>query len=395
MERTVGALITFEDRFVGIVDRFVPKSRWWSDVEEVADHLGSVLGVPVIVLRLVDVVGGRGMRDGHVTYHAEALRQPSVRLPGEEPASLFDDAPRRAGWATATGVRDALEWAERALHGLGRPLIAPIQQIKTWNLSGLFRFSTEKGPAWLKTTPLWASCEATTIEVVAEADPSLVPRILAADRDRRWMLLDHAPGIDQWTASADLLRATTTRWVNAQAAIADRWRTVPQGMAALSTFADLLDSAMTEDLTTPEMDAFTRLVDELPALAAELGTCGMPNSVVHGDFHSGNWRSDGSETVIIDWAESMYGHPAIDAIRLRDFVAADNRSLITAAWVAAWSVLIPDANPARALGAAEPLAHLSRAVRYQAFLDNIEDSERRYHAGDPADAIRDALACRK
>jgi len=40
---------------------------------------------------------------------------------------------------------------------------------------------------------------------------------------------------------------------------------------------------------------------------------------------------------------------------------------------------------------AEPLAHLSYAVRYQEFLDNIEPSERVYHLGDPAAVIRHAL----
>jgi hypothetical protein len=33
------------------------------------------------------------------------------------------------------------------------------------------------------------------------------------------------------------------------------------------------------------------------------------------------------------------------------------------------------------------------AVRYQEFLDNIEPGERVYHLGDPAAAIREALAC--
>lgn len=42
--------------------------------------------------------------------------------------------------------------------------------------------------------------------------------------------------------------------------------------------------------------------------------------------------------------------------------------------------------------AAEPLAHLAYAVRYQEFLDNIEPSERVYHLGDPAAVIRHALA---
>ncbi|WP_405885050.1 hypothetical protein OG762_43835 [Streptomyces sp. NBC_01136] len=47
----------------------------------------------------------------------------------------------------------------------------------------------------------------------------------------------------------------------------------------------------------------------------------------------------------------------------------------------------------RALVIAEPLAHLTYAVRYQEFLDGIEPSERPYHQGDPADAVRAAVRC--
>jgi hypothetical protein len=52
---------------------------------------------------------------------------------------------------------------------------------------------------------------------------------------------------------------------------------------------------------------------------------------------------------------------------------------------------VPGSDPARALAVAEPLAQLAYAVRYQEFLDGIEPSERVYHEGDPAAAIRTAL----
>jgi hypothetical protein len=61
------------------------------------------------------------------------------------------------------------------------------------------------------------------------------------------------------------------------------------------------------------------------------------------------------------------------------------------AWTAAWRRAAPGCDPARALTVAEPLAHLAYAVRYQEFLDGIEPTERIYHAGDPAAAIRTAL----
>ncbi|MDT3445085.1 MULTISPECIES: hypothetical protein [unclassified Pseudofrankia] len=52
---------------------------------------------------------------------------------------------------------------------------------------------------------------------------------------------------------------------------------------------------------------------------------------------------------------------------------------------------MPGSDPARALAVAAPLGQLSYAVRYQEFLDNIEPSERIYHAGDPAATVRAAL----
>ena len=41
-------------------------------------HLERVIGVPAVVLRLLAVEGADGMRDGHVTYHADALQPPGT-----------------------------------------------------------------------------------------------------------------------------------------------------------------------------------------------------------------------------------------------------------------------------------------------------------------------------
>jgi hypothetical protein len=61
------------------------------------------------------------------------------------------------------------------------------------------------------------------------------------------------------------------------------------------------------------------------------------------------------------------------------------------AWIDEWAARVPGCEPARALAIAAPLAHLRYAVLYQEFLDGIEPSERIYHRGDPAAAIRAAL----
>jgi Ser/Thr protein kinase RdoA (MazF antagonist) len=149
----------------------------------------------------------------------------------------------------------------------------------------------------------------------------------------------------------------------------------------------LLDGPMTGELTPGELAAAHGLLSRFPLLDA----CGLPDTLVHGDFHSGNWRSDGGPPVVVDFADAHLGSPVLDGLRVCDFLPEDKRPAAARAWIDAWTSRVPGADPARALAVAEPLAHLAYAVRYQEFLDGIEPSERVYHDGDPAASIRAAL----
>jgi Ser/Thr protein kinase RdoA (MazF antagonist) len=124
-----------------------------------------------------------------------------------------------------------------------------------------------------------------------------------------------------------------------------------------------------------------------------LADCGLPDTVVHGDFHPGNWRRDDGPPVVLDFADAHLGNPVLDGLRAIDFLPASRQRAAADAWIAAWTVAVPRSRPAEALRIAEPLAHLAYAVRYQEFLDQIEPSERVYHVGDPAASIRAAIAC--
>jgi hypothetical protein len=94
---------------------------------------------------------------------------------------------------------------------------------------------------------------------------------------------------------------------------------------------------------------------------------------------------------LVDFADAYWGSPVLDVLRVCDFLPAGKRPAAARAWMDAWTSQVPGCDPTRALAVAEPLAHLAYAVRYQQFLDGIEPSERVYHLGDPAAAIRTAL----
>jgi Ser/Thr protein kinase RdoA (MazF antagonist) len=151
---------------------------------------------------------------------------------------------------------------------------------------------------------------------------------------------------------------------------------------------DLLDGPVGAELSAQELRAARALQPRWEMLA----DCGLPDTVVHGDCHPGNWRRGDGPAVILDFADAHLGNPVLDGLRAIDYLPADRRAVAAHAWVTAWTAAAPRSRPAAALRIAEPLAQLAYAVRYQEFLDQIEPSERVYHLGDPAAVIRHALA---
>ncbi|NUT95308.1 MAG: phosphotransferase [Saccharothrix sp.] len=331
------ALVTVGGRHVRTVPEFTVDSPWWNDVEPVTAHLDRVLGVPTHVLRLVSATG-TGMRGGTVTYQVEAAGSSTVDAPP-------DDA-LRLPWARPGGPSALLDWAEGHV-----VRVEPAVQVKTWNLSCLFRLRTKAGTVWAKEVPSFLAPEGPVLELVRSADPTLAPTVMAAEGHR--ILLEDAPGTDCWSPTPAVVRDIVPRWVAVQNLLAGPARLRRRGV-------------------------------EVPSF-------GLPDTLLHGDFHPGNWRSSG---VVLDWAEAHWGHPALDAAKLIDFVDPALAPLVTRVWCEAWLTHRPDSDPEAALQHARPAAHVLAARVYQEFLDNIEESERVYHRGDPEEhlALAQSLA---
>ncbi|MET9400766.1 aminoglycoside phosphotransferase family protein [Kitasatospora sp. NPDC002965] len=400
--RTVSVHLTHGDDYLGPVGSFELAEAWWSSAGPVAERVAAEVGVPVVVVRLTGVTGGEGGGGGHTVYHVETWERPAAAAPRPaEPdvAALLGPAERRAGWATPSGLREALAWAERELAAAGRPATGRAEQVRTWNLSGLFRFPTAAGPAWLKViNPAFNAREADVIALFGAVDPALVPSVIAADPGAGRLLLDEVAGEDCWGPSEAEVAGAVSRLVTAQAVLAADGRAAAAGLRdrtprALAAGVDgLLDRLEAEsDLTADELAAARVLAARLPALVEELAACGLPETLVHGDFHPGNWRSDGGDPVVIDYADSCLGHPAMDGMRPRAFVSGEGWAQVVREWAGAWRAQLPGCEPERALDLVGPLYHLAYALRYQEFLDHIEVSERPYHEGDPASEVRQAL----
>ena len=338
--REVRVRVTLGGCYVGSVEPFVVESPWWADVEPVNAHLERLLGVATYVLRLVAATG-EGGRGGVVTYDVEARATPRDGGLRAEPVAAVPDCARRLSWARPGGPAELVDWADQYVWRTG-----PAVQVRTWNLSCLFRLPTADGAVWLKALPHFAADEAAVIRRVAEVDASLVPSVLAAAPGR--LLMTEAAGSDCWEPTLETIEAVLPRWVAVQATLAER-----RGGA---------DGA-------------------LPVRPVRMAyDFGLPDTLVHGDLHPGNWRSSG---VVLDWADAHWGHPALDAARLCEYTAPALHAPLERIWTEAWLRHRPDSDPRAALRHARPVTHLANAARYREFLAGIEDSERVYHEGDP------------
>lgn len=384
---------------LGALPAFTVNDPWWPEVRPVIAGAYELFGVEAIVLRMLNVVSNT-YNGGDVTYLAEVVGERPPDLP-LTPSAVTDDGaePLRAAWARPGGVAATIAWADHALSAIGRPRTGPIEQIKTWNLSSVLRLRTADGDVWCKSVPPFLTDEGRIIALVGADEPTVVPSVLASEAASHTVLLADVPGEDDWDAPEQRLLTMVHTLVRLQARWTDRvdelidaglpdWRAPSLGdlVGALASRSDVR-----VQLTDDELRELDALVERLPDRFTALDACGIPETLVHGDFHPGNWRSDGPSLVLLDWGDVGIGHPMLDMSAFERYVPDEVRPHVHDGWIDAWKRVRPGSDPTRAETLIAPIEALRRAVIYQRFLDHIEPSERRYHESDVRDWLRAAL----
>jgi hypothetical protein len=374
-------LVTPDGEVVGALPPFPVASPWWQDAEPVVSAARAHRGTDVTVLRLLEAelpIPHGGM----VTYLAEVAHPVSA----EGWDGTLDDHPLLMTWARPGGPAADLAWAESRLAERGLRRIGPAQQVRTWNLSSLWRLPVEGQTVWLKVVPPFFIHEGRILE---RLQGERVPTLLAHDGPR--LLLAEIPGEDLYRASPSQLlemvsllvalqREWSTRTDELPALGLPDWREQPL-LPAIARLVERIGPELTRD-DRATLDGF---VTGLAVRFARVGGCGLPDTLVHGDFHPGNIRGDEESLVLLDWGDSGVGHPLLDEPAFLDRVSAEAVDTVRRHWHAAWSRAVPGSDPDQASSLLRPVAAARQALIYQKFLDGIEPSERAYHAADPAD----------
>jgi Ser/Thr protein kinase RdoA (MazF antagonist) len=298
---------------------------------------------------------------------------------------VLDDQPRRHAFARPGGPAADLAWARALLAKRGLRATAPPTQVRTWNLSSLWRVPVEGQTAWLKVVPHFFAHEGALLARMAGAR---VPTVLGYDGGR--MLLAEIAGEDLYAAKAPLLNEMVNLLVELQRSWADRveellalglpdWR----GPALGAAIADVVERTR-EEIALEDSATLADFVRGLPGRFDDVARCGLRDSLVHGDFHPGNFRGDGRSLTLLDWGDSGVGHPLLDQPAFLDPIPDTAVAAVRTHWLQQWREAVPGSDPARASVLLAPIAAARQAVIYRRFLDNIEPAEQPYHRADPA-----------
>ena len=358
-----------------------PEVPWWGEARSLVAAAEEAVGAPLRLLRRLSVERGEDGVDPEVTYLFEREGGP----PAEEP-----DHPLRSPWARSGWIDEVLAWEPVASRLAGRPV-----QEKWWNLSAVLEIPTATGSTWLKAIPPFFADEGRVIELLSRDFP--VPSVLA--RGQRMSLLAPIPGEDQWEASDAAVEELMTLLVEIQL-----WSTgrldefleagghdrraarLTQDFAALLRRDDVRSTIDAKELD--ELDAVAPSVREW---ANELEACGLPVTLLHGDFHPGNARGVPGELVLLDWTDAAVGSPLLDLppflVRLPPERAAAARELV----MRLWSRHVADVDFVRAFALGELMRGVTDALTFREFLDGIEPSERIDHETDVPAALRRVL----
>ena len=195
------------------------------------------------------------------------------------------------------------------------------------------------------------------------------------------------PGQDQYDAPLPTLLELVAMLVSLQAEWCGRepellalgmpdWRAAPISEAITSVLGETQhSSSRTTDERSPSCStAFptVRVLEE----------CGVPDTLVHGDFAPGNARGRQDDVALLDWGDCGVGNPLLDQSAFVDgsppIGPGDQEHWTNSGVRRSWEPI------QRAAEILDPIAAARQAMIYQGFLDGIEPSEHPYHRGDPA-----------
>ena len=287
-------------------------------------------------------------------------------------------------WTNRGWHADAEEWLRAAMSENGTPVVGAIEPVVSWELSYVMRAQTAAGLVYFKTwldTELFAN-EASVVTELARLFPDEIPTPMAADLDRRYLVIrDAGPivGSQAPIGTREEVICAVARMQKRSAPHVDRLLAAGCLDRRLDWLAEQASSWLSEVdlarwLPAEDVTQLRSAAGRLASMCAELAALPVPDTIVHGDLHFGNVSHGEHGFVIFDWTDACIAHPFIDMIVIMFEEDEAVKDRMRDAYLAEWSTVASAEDLQRGWQLAQPLTALNHAISYLSVWSDL-DSE--------------------
>jgi hypothetical protein len=369
------------------LERIVDSERKVADLGLELEPLAVVTPMPHVVWRPVDAVDELSLPDAD---RALVERHRADNAPPERPE-----------WARRGWFADASAWIHDRLEEHGRKATGPIEQRSNWCISSVLHAETAEGTVYFKATarsPLFVD-EGTVTRGLAAIFPGRVPRPIAVEPERRWMLLDDFGPVVGWKADLETRASVLSAFARMQVEAASlEDELLALGVVdrrfpwLLDEIASLLDPLEVEGLEKSEAQELARRGPWFAEACERLAAGAVPESIVHGDLHLSNVAGTDGRWIFFDWTDACITHPFLDLLVVLFEDNSELRSALTDAYLGVWAETVPQDELLELWALAAPVACLNQALSYRSIMASVEGGTAPEFATMPAYWLRKALA---
>ena len=273
----------------------------------------------------IEMEAGDGTRWASLADVRDALQPPDLRATLAWWLDLGRDGSsemRPPSWTRPGWFARASDWMVERMTRAGHPPDGPTRIVYMWPLSVVLCTPSPAGSAYLKSAAPVFAHEASITAQLAARTPDAVPEVLDVDPDDNWLLMRDLGGsvvgdepATSWGDGLACLAGLQRAWAGSadELQLAGAQRRTLDGLAeGVPSFCDELRLGNRLDRQTRR--AWSAATPRLTAACTALRDAGVPETLVHGDFHPWNVARTPRGLVVFDWSDSAIGHPFVDLV---------------------------------------------------------------------------------
>jgi Ser/Thr protein kinase RdoA (MazF antagonist) len=267
------------------------------------------------------------------------------------------------------------------------------------------RVQTEGGRVWFKAVSEHFRHEPSATAFIAGLAPDATACVVAWDAGEGWMLLEDLHG--DAVPDEHGHRAAYERLAQLQAMTAGRHHDLLAAGCARrplieipGDLANVFDDPMLGEWLPVDSGRAARIVDWLVDAVERVEQLGLPDVLVHGDFHPGNvrlvderpepGRPEPGRMVIFDWSDAAIAKPFIDVMTWATWLPHDPsaRDALWQSFADVWADVLPPAAWLELRPTLEGIAGAYHVVSYAGIVRSLDRLRRPEHAGGMTEFFR-------